>query len=138
MEAENRKISKYVVELSGAMLLYAGALFARKPLLHATPEGPLHTLILLSPIAGIVLAAVAIVRLYFRWDEYFRLQFLKMIAVCSAVAACLTSSYGFFKDAFGLHEISIGFAWPVLAACWFVAAMITAFREAALARAAGA
>ena len=126
MSSETRKIWKYVVELSGAMAIYGGALFARKPLLHATPDGPLHMLILLSPVAGIVLAAVAIFRLYLRMDEYGRLQFLKMIAICSAVAACLTSSYGFIKDAFGLHEISIAFAWPVMGACWFVAAMIMA------------
>lgn len=138
MPAERPQIRKYIVELSTAAVLYAASLFARRPLLRLTPDGPLHTLILLSPIVPVILMAAVIVRLYFRQDEYQRMQFLKMIALCSAVAACLTSSFPFLKDAFGLHDISITFAWPVLGACWFVAAMIMAFRERALARAAGA
>ena len=138
MDREQRKTTAYTVELIGATTLYAISLFVRGPLLRATPDGVLHTLILLLPILPILLMAAVIVRHYLRLDEYFCHLFLQSFAVCAAVAACLTSSFPFLKDAFGLHDISITFAWPVLGACWFVASFVTVFQQRAMARAAGA
>ena len=135
MDREARTGLIYTVEMLGAGALYAAALFARKPLLHLTADGALHALILLSPIVPLVLMGAAIVRYYFRLDEYGRWQFLQTVAICTGAAAILTSSYPFVKDAFGLHDISIMYAWPVLGACWFVASMVAAYRGRAMIRA---
>lgn len=133
-EANNGLI--YTGEMVTAAVLYAGALYIRRPLLGATDEGVLHTAILLLPVVPILLMATAIVRYYFRLDEYGRHQFLQTIAICCGIAACLTSSYPFIKDAFGLKDISIMYAWPVLGVCWFLASMVQAYRGVAMARAA--
>ena len=138
MQRDARNGLRYTAEILGAAALYAAVLFARRPLLHLTPDGAPHTLILLSPVVPILLMATAIVRHYFRQDEYGRLLFLQVVGICTGAAACLTASYPFIKDAFGLHQIPIAYAWPVLGACWFVGAMVMLLRQRAMARAAGA
>ncbi|SRR5579862_6698352 len=138
MNRETRDIVPYMVELSGVIALYACLLFARRPLMDLASNQVWHALVLMSPAIPVWGVFWVIWRHYRRLDEYGRHLFLNMIAICSGVAASLTSSYAFVKDAFGLPDISITYAWPVLGGCWFVAAMIASWRAAAMGRHAGA
>ena len=129
MDREQRAGLQYFAELSGTMILYIASLFARRPLENLNPSAAWHGFVLLSPSVPIWLVFWVIVRHYRRMDEYLRLQLLQIVAVCAGIAACLTSSYGFARDAFDLPPVAIGFAWPVMAACWVAATLIVQFRN---------
>ena len=59
---------RYFIEFNGAMLLYIGAVFGRAYAVHYVSDPVLKTLILLSPIPFVCLAAWAVVRFYRRMD----------------------------------------------------------------------
>ena len=126
MDREQRNIIPYTVELSSVMIAYAGLLFARRPLMRLSGNDVWHALVLISPAIPICGLFWVFWRYYQRLDERGRHLFLVSNAICTGVAVCLTSSYGFVQDAFALPNISIGSAWPVLCGCWFVASMSAA------------
>lgn len=134
MDRERRLANRYFVELLAVMGAYAALLFARTSLLDLGSAPAWRAVVLLSPAVPIWGVFAVIARHYFRLDEYARLLFLKMVTGCSGVAACITASYPFAKDAFGLRDISIDYAWPVLGACWFVAAVVAGYRGRAMVR----
>ena len=111
---------KYTVEMLGAGALYVAVLFARGSLLHLSGDAAWQAAVKLSPALPIWLMFLAVIRQYRRSDEYMKLLLLRIVAVCAGIAACLTSSYPFWRDAFGGPEISIMWAWPVMGACWAV------------------
>lgn len=129
MDRMQRAGFRYTAELAAVMGLFTVLLFVRRPLLHLDPGPLLKAAILLSPALPLWGAFWVIVRHYRRLDEYLKLELLQIIAVCAGIAACLTSSYGFAKDAFGLAPVSIEYSWNVLALCWVVATFVVQFRN---------
>jgi hypothetical protein len=129
MDQTQRNALRYVVELALVMGLFAALLFLRRPLLRLD-YGPLWAdAVLLSPALPLWGAFWVIVRHYRRLDEYLKLELLQIIAISTGFAACLAASYGFLRDAFHLPEISIGFAWNVIAMCWLVATFVVHYRN---------
>lgn len=129
MDHAQRAGVRYIVELALDMSLYVLLLYARRPLLHLDYGPAWKAVVLLSPVLPLWGAFWVIVRHYRRIDEYLRRELLQIVAVTAGVAACVISSYGFVKDAFGLPDISIEYAWNVMAICWLIATFVVQFRN---------
>jgi hypothetical protein len=118
---------RYFVELMGSMLLYGAALYFRHVYAdaHAAPS-VLKTVILLSPIPPVCLAAIAIVRFYNRMDEMIRRQMLENIALGALLMSVAAIAISFLHDV-GLPAAGIGLAWPLLGVCWMLATLYRRF-----------
>ena len=119
---------RYFIEFNGAMLLYIGAVFGRAYAVHYVSDPVLKTLILLSPIPFVCLAAWAVVRFYRRMDEYHRLQLLESLAISAGVTAVVTISWVFLEDV-GFPHPPIWYAFMVLMACWGIAACYFGWKD---------
>ena len=129
LDREQRAGFRYMAELAATMAVYVAVLYARKPLLKLEPGPVWHGVILLGPAIPIWMVFWVLIRHYRRLDEYLRLELLQVVAVCAGIAACVTSSYPFLKDAFALPPISIEYAWNVMALCWIAATFIVQIRN---------
>lgn len=121
---------RYFVELGAALLLYGTALYSRKFLLAATSDAFLRSLILLSPIVPILLAAVAIYRFYHRMDEYARLRLLESLAFSAGGTGVFVVSWGFLQGV-GFPGLPLYAAWLVMGVLWGLSAAYFAWRDAA-------
>ena len=74
---------RYFIEFNGAILLYLAAVLGRVYAIRYVDEPTLRTLIILSPIVPVFLAAFAALRFYRRIDEYHRLQILESLAIAA-------------------------------------------------------
>jgi len=119
---------RYFIEFNGAILLFAATVLGRKYAAHEVGEPVLRTLILLSPIVPVVLAAFAVVRFYRRIDEYHRMQLLEALAVSAGVTAVVAVSWGFLEDV-GFPHLQIFYAWMVMALTWAVVAIYLGWKD---------
>jgi hypothetical protein len=114
---------RYFLELTGAMALYLGVLWYSVVYVNAHPAPSLlKTLIALSPMAPVCLAAVAIIRFYNRMDEMLRRVTLENIALAAGFMAILSMGLGFGENA-GLPHLGIIWAWPLMGIGWAVVAI---------------
>ncbi|MDQ1833328.1 hypothetical protein [Massilia scottii] len=114
---------RYLRELFGAIGIYALILTAAIVYGRALADGPLRTLVLVSPVIGIVLAVWAIVRHMRRVDEFIRQSTLENAAIAAALTAALTLTYGFLETA-GFPRLSMFAVWPLMGACWLVTGLV--------------
>jgi hypothetical protein len=121
LEREARR--KYILELSGAMLLYAGVLVGSIFLAGRMQPGTTRTLLLLAPAIPMLLAVWAIVRQFGRMDEFVRLRSLESLGVAAAITAALTFSYGFLESA-GFPKVSMFWVWGVMGVSWAMIASV--------------
>ncbi|MGA7711185.1 MAG: hypothetical protein WCA81_04735 [Rhizomicrobium sp.] len=89
---------RYTIELSAVMLLYMATLFGRVYALKQIGDPALATIVKLSPIVPVCLAALAIYRFYRSVDEYQRLRLLKMFAVSAGLTLVVIISWSFAED----------------------------------------
>ena len=108
---------RYAIELTGAMALYAGLLFASVAIIgHEQPQG-IKVLVALLPMLGVALAMLAIARHLRASDEYVRKLSLEGLAVAAGVTAGLTLTWGFLEGA-GFPRLSMMVVWPVMGLTW--------------------
>jgi len=108
---------RYYAELGGALLLYAAVLTGSLTLVGQLADGPLRTLVGLSPMLPFLLATWAILRQFRRMDEYQRLKLMEDVVVAAAVTAGATFTYGFLET-LGWPTLSMFAVWPFMAAVW--------------------
>jgi hypothetical protein len=130
MTPVSRAPRRYFVEFNGAILLYVATVIGREHLVPFVDDPTLKTLVLLSPIPFVCLAALAVVRFYRRIDEYHRLLLLESLAISAGVTAVVTTSWMFLQDV-GFPPLSIFYAWPVMAATWGIVAITFAWKDKA-------
>lgn len=118
---------RYFIELTSAMALYFVALFGRKYGADSVSDPIIKDLIIASPILPVVLAAIAILRLFYRIDEYFRRQMLEALAIAGAFTCVFSMSWSFLVD-IGLPTIEIGWVWPIFAAFWVLVSLSVKLR----------
>ena len=111
--------NKYLVELSGALLLYAAVLVGSLYLAKPMESGATRTLLLVSPFIPISIAIWVIARHFSRMDEFLRLRALEGLAVAAAITAGLTMTYGFLEGA-GFPKVSMFWVWPIMGIVWGV------------------
>jgi hypothetical protein len=119
---------RYFIEFNAAMALYIAAVLARSTWAHAIADPTLRTLLLVSPILPVLLAAIAVLRFYRGIDEYHRLQILESLAIAAGAAGVITVSWSFLEDV-GFPHLSIAYAWPIIAAVWGIAALYFGWKD---------
>ena len=119
---------RYFIEFNGAMLLYLAAVLGRVYAAPLVSDPTLKTLIILSPILPVFLAAFAALRFYRGIDEYHRLQILESLAIAAGTAGVITISWSFLEDV-GFPHLSISYAWPIIAAVWGIVALYFGWKD---------
>jgi quinol-cytochrome oxidoreductase complex cytochrome b subunit len=94
MDIEQKAGLQFMGEMGGALVLLAGASWARHQNL-----GPVVALL---PIIPVWLMLWASIRYYFRVDEYQRLRFVQAAALSAGILFCLDWSYPYAQTVFGL------------------------------------
>lgn len=128
MSSVSRVPRRYFVEFNGAMLLYIAAVIGRVYAAPLVSDQTLKTLIILSPILPVFLAAFAVLRFYRGIDEYHRLQILESLAIAAGAAGVITISWSFLEDV-GFPHLSIAYAWPIIAAVWGIVALYLGWKD---------
>ena len=113
---------RYAIELTGAMVLYAGLVFASVAIVgHQQAQG-IKVLVALLPMLGIGLAIWAIARHLRASDEYVRKLSLEGLAIAAGVTAGWTLTWGFLENA-GFPRLSMMVVWPVMGLTWGATAL---------------
>jgi hypothetical protein len=112
------KPRQYVIELSGAIILYGVLLVGANAIERAIrPEGLLKLVINLTPMIGAVAAAWAILRGLWRMDEMQRRIQYDAIALSFLGTALITFGWGFAEGA-GLPHLRAFSVWPIMCTLW--------------------
>lgn len=126
--AQQWNTKKYMVELGAAMLVYAVLLVASNVLeRRLQPEGVLLVALNLMPILGVLAAAWAIVRAFFRMDELQRRIQFEALVLAFAGTAVITFSWGFVED-MGVPHLRAFMVWPIMAMLWIAGLAIATWR----------
>jgi hypothetical protein len=123
MGHEKKVKRAYHREMALAFLVYVVLLLSADHFGRPMAEGPLRTVILVTPMIGFGLAIWAVARHVKRIDEYKRQLFLETFAIAAATTAALTFTYGFLETA-GYPRISMFSVWSVLGASWGVVCLV--------------
>jgi len=121
---------RYFLELNGALVLYIGAVVLRSRLVPGIADPILKDVLIALPVVPVLLMTAAIVRFFYRVDEYKRRQILESLAIASA-ATCVFSVCWMFLEDLGLPELKIFWAWPILAVFWTLTTAVFKFRDLA-------
>ena len=119
---------RYFIEFNTALALYIAATIGREYVAHQTGDPTLRTLILVSPILPVLLAAWAVVRFYRGIDEYHRLQILEALAIAAGATGIIAVSWGFLQDV-GFPKLSLSVAWPIIALVWAAVALYLGWKD---------
>lgn len=107
----------YKREFFGAMLAYMVLLAAASKIGRPMADGLWRTVVLASPMIGVLLVIWVIARHFRRVDEFIRLHTLENMAIAAAVTAGLTFTYGFLETA-GYPRLSMFIVLPILFGFW--------------------
>ena len=107
----------YLREFFGAMLVYMVLLVVAAKLGRPMADGLGRTVVLASPMAGVLLVIWAIARHFRRVDEFIRLYTLENMAIAAAVTSGLTFTYGFLENA-GYPSLSMFIVLPLMCGTW--------------------
>ena len=108
---------KYFIELGVTMALYMIVTSVSIRFGRPMEAGLSRTLVLMSPVLPLLLAAWAIVRAFGRMDEFVRLRTLESFGIAGAITAALTFSYGFLETA-GYPRLSMFWVWGIMGFAW--------------------
>jgi hypothetical protein len=127
---------RYFVELTAALALYFGAIALRQHVAPTIVDPVLKAVVVASPVLPVLLMAAAILRFFYKVDEYRRRQILESFALAGA-ATCVLSVCWMFLDDLGLPQLSLYWTWPIQAGFWVVILMVFKLRDRASEGAAG-
>lgn len=119
---------RYLVELGGAMALYAVLLVGANLLERAwQPAGAARVALSLVPMLGALAAAAAIMRGLWRMDELQRRIQFDAIAMAFLATALITFGWGFVEND-GVPRLRAFMVWPIMADCWMLALVVAVRR----------
>ena len=119
---------KYMIELGAALLVYAVLLILSNTLeRRLQPDGALLVALNLMPILGVLAGAWAIVRAFFRMDEFQRRVQFDALVLAFAGTAVITFSWGFVED-LGVPHLRAFMVWPIMAGLWVTGLVISTWR----------
>ena len=119
---EREATRKYLMEFGGAMALYLVVLFFSLRGAKYVAEGPVRTLLLLSPMIPIALALWAYMRQLRRIDEFVRLRNLQSLGIAGGITAGFALTWGFLENA-GFPRLSMFTVWMVFGGSWAIASV---------------
>ena len=115
---------RYMIELTGAFLLYAALLFGANLIDDRfQPTGAAGMALALTPMIGAAAAAWAIMRYIWQLDEMHRRIQLDAIAISFLITALGTFGWGFAEDA-GAPDLPTFAIWPIMGTTWFIGMLI--------------
>jgi hypothetical protein len=118
---------RYMLELVGAMALYALVLLASTAVLRGMPAGGARWLVSLLPMIPALLAAAAVLRFFGRMDELARRQLTEALAFAFASSALLVLTIGFLEVG-GLAPVSAWWVWVGMGVSWLMGSALVAMR----------
>lgn len=122
------KTKTYLVELGGAMTLYAVLLVGAGLIEKAVrPTGLPLLLLNLAPMIGILCAAWAIIRGFGRMDELMKKIQQEAILLSFLGTAIASITWGFLED-MGIPPLRAHSVWPMMGILWCSALVITTRR----------
>ena len=117
-------IRRYMIELTGALILYAALLVAANLIENRfQPTGAALMVLALTPMIGAVAGAWAIMRYIWALDEMQRRIQLDAIAISFLITALGTFGWGFAEDA-GAPDLPTFAIWPIMGTTWFIGMLI--------------
>jgi hypothetical protein len=122
-----RSARRYMLELGGAMTLYALVLIPVVRWMNWNPESGIRWIMGLLPLAPTVLAAWTILRFFERMDELARRKLTETLAFAFAVSALMVLTVGFLETA-GLAPLSAWWIWVGMGSFWLIGCAVTEFR----------
>ncbi len=109
---------RYLIELFGALALYAALLVASNLIERALrPAGPWQMALALLPMIGMAAAAWAIMRGLWRMDELQRRIQFDAIAMAFLGTALISFGWGFAETA-GAPRLQAFAVWPIMGILW--------------------
>ncbi len=118
----------YLMELLGAIAVYAVILVLAIKYGKPMAPGPARTALLLAPMTGFVLMIWAVWRMLYRVDEYARRLLLESIALAAAVTLGITFTYGFMEIA-GYPKLSMFYVWMLFGGVFMLISVGRALRS---------
>ncbi|MES2324090.1 MAG: hypothetical protein V4633_17670 [Pseudomonadota bacterium] len=110
---EKRVGRAYQRDMAIAMVVYLVLLFGTILYARGMADGILRTLLLVSPIVGVVLLVWALARHMQRVDEFVRKFALENMSLAAGLTAGLTFTYGFLETA-GFPRLSMFAVLPLM------------------------
>lgn len=110
---EKRVGRAYMREMAIAMVVYMALLCATIIYARGMDLGIVRTLLLASPMIGVILLVWALARHMLRVDEFVRKFSLENMALAAGLTAGLTFTYGFLETA-GFPRLSMFVVLPLL------------------------
>ncbi len=120
---------RYAVELGGALVAYAAALFVSLTLLKSVTDAIIRPAVALLPMVPAVFVIVAIIRQLRRLDELQRRIQFEALAISFMGTAFITFGYGFLQLA-GFPPVSWFAVWPIMAVLWLAGLWLSQRRYA--------
>jgi hypothetical protein len=114
---EKEKAKVYVKEMIASFTLYTVVLMAALHFGKQMAPGTLRTVVMVTPMIGMLAAFWAIVRAFKRMDDYIKRLLLENVAIAAAATIGWTFTYGFLETA-GYPKISMFSVWIGFGAVW--------------------
>jgi pheromone shutdown protein TraB len=105
---------RYFLEYAIAVTIYLALTTVCMRRALETQHSSTRALLLLGPVFGILLMAVAVIRHFLSVDEYLRRTMTEYFAIAGVVAFICSLAYGFFEEV-GFPRVSAWWVAPVMA-----------------------
>lgn len=125
--AQIHSARRYMLELTGAMVLYAIVLVLSILWIGSNPGSGARWVVGLLPLVPTMLGAWAIVRFFGRMDELARRKLTESLAFAFAASALFVLTLGFLQVA-GLGALSVWWIWVGMGTMWVVGTVFTELR----------
>ena len=123
----NRAAKTYMLQFTGAMVLYVVVLVITVSLLKALVNSPWRFVAAMLPMIPIVLGLLAFLRFFGEMDELQKRIQLYALAFSFGATGLLTFSYGLLQNA-GLPQVSFIAVFPAMIALWGLGSVIASLR----------
>lgn len=111
----------YNRELFGSLFIYIIVLFSITWYAKDMPNGPIRTMLAITPMLPALGMLWAIIRHFGRMDEYLRIWNLENVAIAGALTATFSITYGFLEGV-GFPNLSMWVIWGVFMGGWGIVA----------------
>jgi hypothetical protein len=121
--AHRRSARRYSIELSSALVLYAGVLIPTIFWLRAYPDASARWAVALLPAIPVLLVFWAVIRFLSRMDELGRRMVTEALAAAFAGSAMLVITFGLLEVG-GMPRMSPWLIWIAMGAIWALASAV--------------
>lgn len=125
MDHNHKLTLRYVMELTGSLLLFGLVQYFSSKIAHSPSFGFWRPLAICSPLVPFLLMIFIVGRHFWQVDEYLRLKILENWAMTAALTGGWTFAYGYLEN-LGWPRLSMFVIWPTMG---FISAFVFAARR---------